>query len=116
MTMAANTEADPFSLLKNLRRKANSDSGSSNSDNQSDNSALVSFSNASFGFNFEGDANRSSSEQNENSSDSDGGSRPMVSNVPTESASISYSYATNSVRPDKTKSSVSSLTSSANSL
>jgi hypothetical protein len=70
----------PLNLMKSLRRKSTSDSGSSNGGNNSDNSALISLGYTSFGFNFDSEEN-GSEERNDQSDDSDG-NNPSESQVP----------------------------------
>jgi hypothetical protein len=87
----------PLNLMKSLRRKSTSDSGSSNGGNNSDNSALISLGYTSFGFNFDSEEN-GSDERNDQSDDSDGNS-PLNSQVPLVTSSSDNTGISNMSRP-----------------
>lgn len=79
----------PLNLMKSLRRKTNSESGSSNGGNNSDNSALISLGNTSFGFNFDSEENGSEERNDTQSDDSDGNGPPDSKVHPVTSSSES---------------------------
>lgn len=87
----------PLNLMKSLRRKSTSDSGSSNGGNNSDNSALISLGYTSFGFNFDSEEN-GSEERNDQSDDSDGNS-PSDSKVPLVTSSSENTVISGMSRP-----------------
>lgn len=102
---------DPFNMVKALRAKQNSETGSANGGSGSDNSALVSFGNNSFGFNFDSEeGTRPDSEKNDSSSDNE------VTNIMNSKVPATVSSASTGARSSQAgkspKSSISSLTNS----
>jgi hypothetical protein len=87
----------PLNLMKSLRRKTTSESGSSNGGNNSDNSALISLGYTSFGFNFDSEEN-GSEERNDQSDDSDGNG-PSDLNVPLVTSSSDNTAISSMSRP-----------------